>query len=176
MTTQPNGTVLKITRGLILLIMGLVALVGLALAIASVVLPFYWTEAVAALLKEKPGTDIVGLLPQLYVIFAFIIAVMGIAWTIMRKLLAMIATVADGDPFVRANASRLKAIGWLMVGVQLLSIPLYFVAAGIAERLGKSHLDGEISLTSFLSILLVFVLAGVFEQGAAMREEMEGTV
>jgi hypothetical protein len=176
MTTKPNGAVLKITRGMILLIMGLIALAGVTLAIASAVLPFFWSEAVAELLKEKPGTNIAGLMPQLYVVFAFVIMAMGIAWTIMLKLLAMIATVAQGDPFVRANALRLKAIGWLMVGIQLLSIPLYFVAADIAERLGKSDLDGEISLTSFLSILLVFVLAGVFEQGAAMREEMEGTV
>jgi hypothetical protein len=32
------------------------------------------------------------------------------------------------------------------------------------------------SLTRWLAVLLLFVLARVFEQGARMREELEGTV
>ena len=31
-------------------------------------------------------------------------------------------------------------------------------------------------LNGILSILLVFILAGIFERGAEMREELEGTV
>ena len=35
---------------------------------------------------------------------------------------------------------------------------------------------GGIDLNGILSILLAFVLAAVFERGAAMRDELEGTV
>lgn len=176
MPSVNNVAVLKITRGLILAIMGLVVFAGVVLALVAVVLPLNWDAAVAEILREKPGVQTQGLLPLLYVIFAFGIVLLGIAWTIMKKLLAMIATVAGGDPFVHANALRLKAIGWMMVAVQLLGIPLYLVAAQVAAKFGDHDLDGDFSVTGLLAILLVFVLAGVFEQGAAMREEMEGTV
>jgi len=42
--------------------------------------------------------------------------------------------------------------------------------------LGESDTGLDMSLNGILSILLVFILAGIFEHGAAMREEQEGTV
>jgi hypothetical protein len=176
MSTTQNPNVLKATRGIIYVIMGLAAAVAVLLSIVAVVLPFHWTEAVAALAKEQPKLDPDGLLPLLYVVFAFAIALLGVLWTIMRKLLAIVGTVADGDPFIRANAVRLKAIGWMMTAVYILGFPLGLVAKRVADKIGDNHVSVDVSLTGLLAILLVFVLAGVFEQGAAMREEMEGTV
>ena len=94
----------------------------------------------------------------------------------MRKLLAIVASVEQGDPFVRANALRLKAIGWLMVGIQIVGIPLALAAGEAADMFGESDTGLDMSLNGILSILLVFILAGIFEHGAAMREELEGTV
>ena len=36
--------------------------------------------------------------------------------------------------------------------------------------------EAAIDVTGLLTILLVFILARVFERGVAMREELEGTV
>ena len=41
---------------------------------------------------------------------------------------------------------------------------------------GENNVDNDLSLSGILAILLVFILAGVFERGAEMREELEGTV
>jgi hypothetical protein len=38
------------------------------------------------------------------------------------------------------------------------------------------HFKYDFSLTPWLAVLLLFVLARVFEQGAHMREDLEGTV
>ncbi len=37
-------------------------------------------------------------------------------------------------------------------------------------------MDLNISVTGWLAVLLLFVLAGVFEHGAQMREELEATI
>ena len=176
MTEIANNRVLLTTRWLVYLIMGLIALVGAVLASVSAILPFYWTEASASIAKEYPALDAASLYPKIYVIFALGILLLGIVWVVMHKLLAIVGSVEDGNPFVLANAIRLKAIGWLMVAVQIIGIPLAIVAREAANLFGENNVDLDISLNGILSILLVFILAGIFERGAEMREELEGTV
>ena len=176
MTEIANNRILRVTRWLVYLIMGLVALVGTALVFVSAALPFFWTEAAANMAKEYPAMDAAALFPKLYVIFALGIILLGMIWTIMRKLLAIVGSVEDANPFVVANAVRLKAIGWLMIAVQIIGIPLALVAREAADLFGENDVDLDISLNGILAILLVFILAGIFERGAEMREELEGTV
>ncbi len=176
MNTHSHNRVLLTTRWLIYLIMALIAFAGVVLSLVAAVLPFYWSEAAAQIAKEYPTLDAAVLFPQLYIIFAFGLVILGIVWTILRKLLAIVSSVAEGDPFVRANALRLKAIGWLMLAAQIVGIPLALAARETANLFGENDVDLDISLTGILTILLVFTLAGIFERGAEMREELEGTV
>jgi len=156
--------------------MGVVAIAGALLALVSIVLPFYWTEAIAELNTVHPNLDPLTLLPNLLSVFALGIVTLGLIWTMMRKLLAIIASVEDGNPFVRANAIRLKAIGWLMVGLQIVGVPLAIAAGNAADMFGESDTGWYLSINGILAILLVFILAGIFERGAETREELEGTV
>ena len=176
MTEIANNRVLMTTRWLVYFIMGMIALAGTVLALVSVILPFYWSEAAASLAKQYPALDAAAVYPKLYVIFALGILVLGVVWTVMRKLLAIVSSVEDGNPFVLANAIRLKAIGWLMITVQIIGIPLAMVAKQTANLFGENDVGVNISLNGILSILLVFIVAGIFERGAVMREELEGTV
>jgi hypothetical protein len=55
------------------------------------------------------------------------IAMIGLAaiplnHAVLKRLLAIVETVRAGDPFVAANASRLRAIGWVLLALQLLSL------------------------------------------------------
>lgn len=122
--------------------MGLIAFAGAVLAVVSVVLPFYWTEVLAEITTENPGLDPANLLPWLLVVFALGILLMGLIWTIMRRLLAIIDSVEDGNPFMGANALRLKAIGWLMVAVQIIGLPLAVAAGKAADMFGE--LEGTV--------------------------------
>ena len=176
MTNLTQNRILRVTRWLVCLIMGLVAFAGVVLAAVSVFLPFYWDEVVKELLTSNPGINATELMPQLLAIFALCIVVLGLIWTMMRKLLAIIASVEIGNPFVLANAVRLKAIGWIMVALQLVGIPLALIAGRTADMFGESDTGLDLSLNGILAILLVFILAGIFERGAEMREELEGTV
>ena len=176
MKNDMTSPILLVTRGLLLFIMGLVAFAGTVLALVAVALPFYWTEAAQQIAIGKPMLDTAALYPWIYVVFALGLVALGLIWTIMQKLRAIVGSVALGDPFAMANAVRLKAIGWLMIALQLIGIPLAVAAGKAADLFGENDVGFDFSLNAVLSILLVFVLAGVFEQGAKMREELEGTV
>ena len=176
MTQIADNRILRITKLLVFLIMGFVAVGGVVLALVSVGLPLYWNEALAEIAKEKPGIDSSSLLPGLLSIFALGIVVLGLLWTMMRKLLTIIDSVEDGNPFIKANAVRLRAIGWMMVGVQIVGLPLATAAGNVADLFGENDFGYDLPINGILAILLVFILAGIFERGAEMREELEGTV
>ncbi len=176
MTQIADNRILRITRLLVFLIMGFVAVGGAVLALVSVGLPIFWTDVLAEIAKAKPGIDTSSLLPGLLAIFALGILVLGLLWTMMRKLLNIIDSVEDGNPFIMANAVRLRAIGWMMVGVQIVGLPLATAAGNVADLFGENDVGFDLPLNGILAILLVFILAGIFERGAEMREELEGTV
>jgi Protein of unknown function (DUF2975) len=97
-------------------------------------------------------------------------------YPLLRRLLAMVETVRLGDPFVTANAYRLQAIAWLMLAMQLLSMVIGGIGKSISTPAHPFHLDAGFSLNSWLAVILTFVLARVFAEGALMREDLEGTV
>ena len=176
MTEIADNRILRVTKLLVYLIMGFVALAGTVLALMSAALPIFWTEAIAEIAKENPGADTTTLLPWLLVIFALGLLILGLVWTMMRKLSSIIGSVEDGNPFITANAVRLRAIGWMMVAVQIIGLPLAATAGNVADIFGENDVGIDFPLNAILAILLVFILAGIFERGAEMREELEGTV
>src|SRR5712691_5580013 len=109
------------------------------------------------------------------------IAVLGLAaiplnYVVLKRLLAMVETVRTGDPFVAANAYRLQAIAWALLALQLLSLVIGAIARTVSTRAHPLHLDAGFSINGWLTVLLTFLLARVFAEGALMREDLEGTV
>ena len=109
------------------------------------------------------------------------IAVLGLVsiplnYSMLRQLLAIVGTVRLGDPFVAANAYRLNAIAWIILALQLLSVVIGGVGNAISTAEHPFHLDAGFSINGWLAVILTFVLARVFAEGALMREDLEGTV
>ena len=109
------------------------------------------------------------------------IAVLGLGATplnyaVLKRLLAIVETVRGGDPFVAANASRLKAIAWVLLALNLLSIVIGAIARIVSTTAHPLHINAGFSINGWLVVLLTFVLARVFAQGALMRKEVEITV
>jgi hypothetical protein len=109
------------------------------------------------------------------------VAVLGLAGiplnhVVLRRLVAIVATVRAGDPFVAANASRLQAIAWALLALQLLSLVIGAIGKAISTAAHPVHLDAGFSINGWLAVLLTFVLARVFAEGTRMREDLEGTV
>jgi len=109
------------------------------------------------------------------------IAVVGLGaiplnYVVLKRLLAIVKTVRAGDPFVAANASRLQAIAWALLALQLLSIVIGAIGKAISTPAHPFNLDAGFSINGWLAVLLTFLLARVFAQGTLMREDLEGTV
>lgn len=149
-----------------------------ALAIAVLILLFVapherWLMTVFRLAPSPEATRIV---------WAFRgIALMGLVTIplyhlILTRLLAMVDTVRAGDPFVLANAARLHAIAWIMVGLQLCGLVIWSLVRMINSPAHPVNISAGPSVAGLLAILLTFVLARVFSEGARMRDDLEGTV
>jgi hypothetical protein len=95
---------------------------------------------------------------------------------LLKRLLAIVGTVRAGDPFVAANANRLQAIAWALLALQLLSLVVGAIAKAISTPAHPLHFDAGFSISGWLAVLLTFVLASVFAEGALMREDLERTV
>ena len=96
-------------------------------------------------------------------------------YIVLTRLLAIVDTVRLGDPFVAGNAARLKTMAWALLGLELLHLVVVAVAVGPLSNT-QLHLDWSFSVTRWLAVLLLFVLAQVFDDGARMRDDLNGTV
>ena len=94
---------------------------------------------------------------------------------LLRALRAILRTVERGEPFVAANAARVRTIGWMLLVIQLADLG-YGVARFAADALRVDSPSWQPSFTGWLAVLIAFVLAQVFERGAAMRDDLDGTV
>ena len=95
---------------------------------------------------------------------------------ILTRLLAMVGTVRSGDPFVAANAYRLRAIAWTLLALQLLGLVIAAIVEAISTAKHPVDIDAGFSVNGWLAVLLTFILARVFAEGTLMREDLEGTV
>ncbi len=108
-----------------------------------------------------------------------IVMVIGIGsvpftYIVLTRLLAIVETVRLGDPFVAGNAARLKTMAWALLGLELLHLAVGAVAVALSNT--QMDLDWSFSVTRWLAVLLLFVLAQVFDDGARMRDDLKGTV
>ncbi|MGH9220822.1 MAG: DUF2975 domain-containing protein [Vicinamibacterales bacterium] len=94
----------------------------------------------------------------------------------LKRLLAIVDTVREGDPLVAANASRLQGIAWVLVSLQVISIVIDAIARSISSPAHPLNLDVGFSVNGWLAVLLTFLLARVFAEGTRMRDDLEGTV
>jgi len=105
----------------------------------------------------------------------FLVAI-PLHYVVLKRLLAIVETVGAGDPFVAANAIRLQAIAWALLALQLLSLVIGAIARAVSTLAHPLHLHAGFSISGWLAVLLTFLLARVFAEGARMREDLEGTV
>lgn len=107
---------------------------------------------------------------------ALIVApVIPLAHIILTRLIAMIDSVPAGTALSMVNAERLRQIAWALIGINILDLALGVVTTWAEANMGEP-MGWVLSLTGWLAALMLFILARVFKEGAAMREELEGTV
>ena len=181
MSLKPKDPLLSLGKGLTYFMQGVMAIAFAALLVAVPVL-IIWQDDIAAELARELGQQAAAfpLWPAVSVLLLAAIAI-AMVFVFFGRLRQIIATVGEGDPFVPENAERLTAMAWLLLGVQLLSIPIGgigLMVARWADEVGHEDItiDAGLDITGLLMVVVLFILARVFRHGAAMREDLEGTV
>ncbi|MCB2085355.1 MAG: DUF2975 domain-containing protein [Sphingomonadaceae bacterium] len=178
---HPTDPLLLAGKVVTILMQFFMALGALALTIAIPLLLIFGGRIDAELAKELgEAAGAFPLFPTIGLLFVGLAIVISV-FIFFDKLRRIIGTVGEGDPFAPVNADRLSMMAWLLLGVQILMLP----AAGLGLMLAKwadkvdhadVNIDAGLDLTGILMVLVLFILARVFRHGAAMREDLEGTV
>jgi hypothetical protein len=147
---------------------------GAAILALLVVLPN--EQWIMTAFKLSPSPDAERLVMGLRAIAVLGLAAIPLNYVVLKRLLAIVETVRAGDTFVAANASRLQAIAWVLLALNLLSIMIGAIAKSVSTPAHPLHIDAGSSINGWLVVLLTFVLARVFAQGALMRADVEARV
>lgn len=143
---------------------------------AAITALLVWSFFIEGWPQRPLGFDLVNMHPHAPngLRFIVVIGIIGavIVHGILRRLLAIVDTVRDGDPFILDNARRLEAIAWSVLALEVLRMIVAAIAAVVWEA---GRVEG-FSIASWFAVLLLFVLAGVFAHGTRMRADLEGTV
>ena len=92
---------------------------------------------------------------------------------IVAQLRRIFATLITGDPFHPDNVGRLRMAAVILAA---LEIGRYASGALIALFHVKNPAESGFSPTAWFAVLVVFVLAEVFREGARLRREAELTI
>ena len=149
-------------------------LFGAAILVLLLVMPN--EQWIMASFKLTPGPEAQRLILGLRAVAVLGLAAIPLNYVILKRLLAMVETVRAGDPFVAANAHRLQTIAWALLALQLLSMVIGAIGSAVSTPAHPVHLDAGFSINGWLAVLLTFLLARVFAEGARMREDLEGTI
>jgi Protein of unknown function (DUF2975) len=184
---NPPGNDLLLLAGKVLtvLMQGIMAFAALTLIILGP-LAFILSDTINTEFLAEYGPD-VGPFPVAAVLalLACALAAVVLVFFFFSKLRAIISSVGEGEPFLPANADRLNAMAWLLAALQVAKFVLGLAAIPVAKWASTIKSDdlrinadtsAGFDLTAILMVVVLFILARVFRHGAAMREDLEGTV
>lgn len=115
----------------------------------------------------KNGPSVVSVLAAAALYLAGILVIVG-------SLRRIFTTLTAGDPFHPDNVARLRLIGLILAALELGRYAFWAVSMWLLPGVAKD--EPPLSLTAWFSVLVVFVLAEVFREGARLRREAELTI
>lgn len=166
---------LPIARGVLRAARGLNVAYGIAV-LGLLLASFAIEDTLMTALGVKPAIDRSRMVMGMRLVAVVGLLAVPLTHRVLNRLLAIVATVRVGDPFVRANARRLRDTAWAVLGLEVLHLLVGAIAARTASSVQSLDIDWSFSFTPSIAVLLLFVLAQVFDVGARMRTDLEGTV
>ena len=170
--SRPHSNALSAARILLGLMRAFNLLTGVLLVAALPASVLFEPQFFEFFSKQPPRIDSAWLVPALRIWMVLALLMVAAVQVLLSRLLAVVETVRLGDPFVPENAARLQTIAWCVLALQLLHLTFGVMAATV--NAAGSNVDWKFSgLTGWLAVVLLFVLARVFEEGTQMREDLE---
>ena len=171
----PYESALRVSRRVLRALLVVNVVYGLAI-VALLVASFVSEDLVMTALGVKPAVDREIMVRGMRLVAFVGILAVPLVQIVLTRLLSIVDTVRSGDPFILENAQRLQNIAATLLGIQVLHLVVGVIAARTKSQAQQLDIDWSFSITPWLAVLLLFVLARVFEHGARMRADLEGTV
>lgn len=173
---KTGGDVLRLSRIAVSACIVLLWIGVIAVALALPILFFGRADLLTHLGRDGIDLDAISLyaLVAIGLVGTALLALFGILF--LARLLAFIRSVGEGDPFAPANAQRFRSMAWLMLVMEIMGFGLRLYGQWLGNFSKDTDFGFAFSMSGLIAVLLLFVLARVFEHGTAMREDLEGTV
>jgi hypothetical protein len=158
----------------------LAALVLLVAAAAAglLALPFIGADGRIAPSPDDPGLEFAALVHRWPVALAADLALdayVGVLLIIFFRLRQVFATLIVGDPFRPENVGRLRVVGLALIALEVGGYLVRMTLTSAFPDRGERP-DFGVNLSGAFAILVVFVLAEVFREGARLRRDAELTI
>jgi len=180
MTLRHTDPLLATGTGIVLLPQAALGIAALALLVALPATALFTDTITAELRSEMADPSFVFPLLSVIGLIVLALALATLVFLFLENPRRIVRTVSEGDPFMPANARRLTAMAWLMLAVELLTLPMAALGLQMVRIFDAAEAgDGARFGFDFSGLTLVvtpFILARVFRQGAQMRSKPEGTV
>ena len=98
----------------------------------------------------------------------------GVVLLIVENVRRVFLTLTAGDPFDPGNVRRLRTIGVGLAALELISYVINFFGWMFRDLFRWEH--STFNPTAWFAVLVVFVLAEVFREGARLRAEADLTI
>lgn len=176
LTRQPPNALQDRLLRITLVILSIVQYLSAAAAVgaAAIAAAFWLFPNVAnGFLKKSPEPDTI--LSNTALLLTIVIAA-ALTFVMFGHLVKVVKTVGDGNAFTTENAIRLRKIAYLSLGI----LASEFMLAWIGYFYHGSTRDGlrwfDWDPSSIITILVLFVMARVFEEGVRLNDEAQFTV
>lgn len=176
MFKAPNDPLLIFTFVVARVATVLLIVAAVAALAGTIFLALDMVQGTGALSSEYPVADVEVLRMRIWILLPTAAIGFLFAAAFMHILTKIIGSVSEGDPFASINARRLTKMGWLALAFQLIAIPIRMIEGEVDQMTGGGSGDFAVSIGGFVFVLTLFVLARVFAHGAALRDDLEGTI
>ncbi len=172
----PSGDIVQFTRIALRAVMALCWL-GILAALCAFPIVYFdrsWLLASSGLSPEQAAQH------HLFAHFSLglvgIVVLLTLGLIFLRHLQRFVRAVRGGHLFAHGHALRLRRMAWLMLAMELLSIIIGLHSSWMGPAFAWMEVGGGMSITGLIAVLMLFVMARVFEAGAAMRDDLDGLV
>jgi hypothetical protein len=152
---------------------GLIIGVAAATLLALAAVLFSVNPALLGHVQVAESGEIVERAPVIVGVLLAAGAYMAGVLVIIGALRRIFATLTAGDPFHPDNVARLRLIGLMLAALELGRYAVWAIGGRLP---GVRDVRPGFNLTAWFSVLVVFVLAEVFREGARLRREAELTI
>ena len=149
--------------------------VGVPTVLVGLIVGFIYPDQFLAAARSSGTEASEALLTWMRIALPMTAPMIVLVHIVLAKLIAIIDSIGGGTAFSITNANRLRVIAWALLGTLIIDLVVGLYSVWVGEQTGEYMAWGP-GLTGWIAVLLLFVLARIFEAGAVMQAELAEVV